>query len=453
MPHPRPPILLVATMCAVTTISQARAEETGVFPYMIHEAVLDNGLRVVVVPMPTPGVVAYHTWMSVGSRDEVDPGRTGFAHFFEHLMFYGSEELDREEHERIVQRMGAAENAWTWHDDTVYHTVANKDALPEIVRIESDRFMNLHLEDDDVRREAGAVRGEFLKGRASPGNLLSEELYATAFTTHTYGHSTIGYEADILAMPTSLDYARTFYDRYYRPENTTIHVSGDVDPEASLDLIRTAYGGWERAAEPPPEVPVEPLQEAMRTAELTWPSPTAPRVAYGWRLSGESQDESGAALQIIEELLFAPVGPLTRRIVEEEDLAYYVHGGRDSTVDPGLFTITVMAKDAGHFDAIDTILREEIDNLRTDGPDIDRLTATRSHSRYSLLLDLADPARVNSTLGWQTRRGGDAGAFDRFFAKYLAVTPEDVQRVAAQTFIDDQLTRVTLTSAPQEEAP
>ncbi|HMV67178.1 MAG TPA: pitrilysin family protein, partial [Myxococcota bacterium] len=230
----------------------------GAFPYAVHTQTLDNGLQVVVVPMPSPGVAALGTWMRVGSRDEVDPGRTGFAHFFEHLMFLGTPSLSADERERELLRMGADDNAWTWFDETVYHVLVPSAALERLIRMEGDRFQHLTLTPEQVRRESGAVLGEYRKGRSDPGQRVTEALQGGAFRVHTYGHDTIGYEPDILAMPDAHAYAATFFSTYYRPERAMVLAVGDVDPEAVFAAVREGYGGWTPgvAAPPPPAEPV-----------------------------------------------------------------------------------------------------------------------------------------------------------------------------------------------------
>ena len=162
------------------------AAHAGVFPYPISSHTLDNGLDIHVVQMNTPGVAAYATWMDVGSRDEVDVGRSGFAHFFEHLMFLGTPRFGAEARERALLRMAADDNAWTWFDETVYHTVLPSTSLEQVVMMEGDRFQHLTLTPDDVRREAGAVYGEYRKNKVSPGFLMYEGLYGSSFGTHTY---------------------------------------------------------------------------------------------------------------------------------------------------------------------------------------------------------------------------------------------------------------------------
>ena len=423
----------------------------GVFPYEIQSKVLDNGLEIHVVEMNSNQVVAYYTWMDVGSRDEVEEGRTGFAHFFEHLMFYDTEALSREERERELLTLGVDDNAWTWLDETVYHSVISTAHLERLIEIEADRFQDLRLTEEMVRKEAGAVYGEFRKSQADPDERLTDVLYHTAFSAHTYGHSTLGLEADIAVMPTSVDYAARFFERHYTPKKATILVVGDVRSEDVFDTIQAAYSGWQAPALEDLEIPAEPAQVAPRQQTVVWPSPTAARLALGWKIPGHDPDNPEiAALQLLEDLLLASVGPLQRRLVEGR-LAYEVSGGRDSFVDPGLFRVVVTVRDPKDLAQVQAIIEEEISAAQR-AIDAGRLASTRSHARYRILRRLDSPQAVASTLGWHLRRGGTPDALDRFYAQYDAVTAEQVSAAARKYLVASQQTTVTLLPPPDSSA-
>jgi zinc protease len=409
-----------------------------VFPYEVHTRTLANGLTVDVVPMPTPGVAAAYTWFSVGSRDEVDPGRTGFAHFFEHLNFYGTPSLGREKREDAILALGADENAWTWYDETVYHAVVSTEALPKYLAIEADGFQHLTLTPNDVRREAGAVYGEFRKNQADPDDRLDVLLYATAFTTHPYAHDTMGYEADIKDMPTAYDYSQSFFQRFYRPDNATVLVVGDVKPDEVFALIDKDWSGWERSPQPRKPLPTEPAQTAMRQAHLDWPAPTAARLEMGWKTPGHAYgDPLVAALDLAGEMLVSDIGSLHRRLVEDGGL-----------VDPALFTVKVTLKDPKDLAAAEAIVREEVDKLK-QGVDPAYLDTTRKHSRYGFLSGLDNPDTVAYRLGSAIRRGG-VDAIDRYYAAYDAQTADTVAAAARTWLVDGGLTVVTLTGPAGE---
>lgn len=428
-------------------------QESNVFPYETHQKTLKNGLTILVVPMDTPNVAQVRTWMSVGSRDEVDLGRTGFAHFFEHLMFYGTPSLGRISREKVIQELGAEENAWTWFDDTVYHATLSASNVEQYITMEGDRFQNLMLTEDMVRKEAGAVYGEYRKGQSSPINRLYETLYATAFQSHTYHHDTIGTEADISDMPSAHEYSQVFFSTFYRPNYATVIVVGDVDPDSVFTWTEAAYGTWKPSDTPRPEIPKEPEQSEARTAIIDWPNPTAPQLALAWKTPGYDPTSSEyVALNLLTSLLAGEVGPLKRRLVREEKIAYSVYGEVDAFLDQGLFKIVIELKDPTHFDHAESIVREELINL-SKSIDADWFTQTRNHDRYQTLTSLDNPDSVSSQLGWAWRRTGSVRAIDQFYQTYNALTPEDISSVIQSTLIDKRLTRIKLIPTSSGETP
>jgi zinc protease len=419
----------------------AQAEDG--FPYEVQRDDLANGLRLYTVPMPSPGIVALTTLIETGSRDEVDEGRTGFAHFFEHLMFYGTDELPRIAREQETFRMGVEENAWTWLDETNYHVTMSAEHLPRYFQIEADRFMNLRLMPEDVRREAGAVYGEFRKSLASPGSRLSQELITTAFTRHTYRHDTIGYEADIAAMPDAYEYAMSFFDLHYRPENAFVLVVGDVDHDEVLEQVKATYGSWERGSQPAPIIEVEPPQQGMRTAHVEWETPTATRMVHAWKIPAAGLDAERGALELLGSLLFASTGPLKTRLVREEGLCYAVYGGADDFVDPRFFSITTQVKEGVEPAVVEAAIREELQKVAQE-VDPKRLEAVKERMRNELMLSLDNPQSTADFLSWFLRRNPDPDDLKRAFALVDAVAAKDVSAAARRWLLDDTLTRVTL---------
>ena len=216
--------LFLLSLAAIAVV--ARPVAASVFPYPVHRTMLKNGLKVLLIPMPSEGLVTYWSVVRTGARDEVEEGVTGFAHFFEHMMFRGSEKYPGPVYDRIVTSMGADANAYTTDDLTAYHFTLTRDDLPTVIAIESDRFQNLQYGEEDFKTESGAVYGEFRKGRTNPFFVLYEAVLNAAFEKHTYKHTTIGFEADIKKMPEQFAYSKGFFRRFYRPENVVILVAG-----------------------------------------------------------------------------------------------------------------------------------------------------------------------------------------------------------------------------------
>ena len=260
------PGLLLATGLALGAETDSAAAEK-ILPYPIYQQRLDNGLNVVTVPFDSPGLAAFHIITRVGARNEVEPGVTGFAHFFEHMMFRGTDKYPKEAYSAALKSTGAAANANTTQDRTLYHMTGNAEKLELMFELESDRFMNLNYSEHDFKTEAGAVKGEYTKNFASPYQQINEKRAETAFTTHTYGHTTMGYFKDIVDMPNQYAYSKKFFDRYYRPEYNTILVVGDVTPDQVNALAQKYFGAWERGSYES-VVPAEPEQTGTRYTHL-----------------------------------------------------------------------------------------------------------------------------------------------------------------------------------------
>ncbi len=415
---------------------------------------LPNGLSLVVVPtVSTPDLVAWQLWMDVGSGDEVQAGRTGFAHFFEHLMFHGSQAIPGDAREAELLRLAVEENAWTWLDDTVYHAVLPASSLERYAELEADRFTSLHLTPDGVRREAGAVHGEFRKSQADPEAVLHERMAAAAFRVHPYGHDTIGLEADIARMPDAHADALAFHDLFYRPANATLIVAGDVEPDAVQTLVERTLGRWEVGTKPRPEIPVEPPQQELRRVEVDWPTPTAPLLSMGWKIPARSDVATRAALELGGQLLLHPTGRLKERLVRDEGLALSVRGGPDGTRDPGLFRIELALRDVAHLERAEAIVREELARL-AEGVEEAALDPVRAHVVAREVLRSDDPAAVADALGEARVPGGELGpheAREAWLAALRDVPAAEVAQALRTWLVDAGLTLGTL--RPPAEAP
>ena len=249
-------------------------------PYLMRD--LDNGLRVVIVPTDYPDIVTIQIPVQAGSRNEVEPGKTGFAHFFEHMMFRGTKRYPADVYTAIMKKAGADENAYTTDDYTNYHVTFTKADLEKVIELEADRFQNLSYSEEDFRTEALAVKGEYLKNFSNPISKMFERLQDLMYTKHTYKHTTMGFIEDINAMPDQIEYSHTFFDRWYRPEKTIVILVGDVDPEATFELVKKYWGGWKRG-DYTADIPVEPPLDGPKYEHLQWDSPTQPWLVMAYR--------------------------------------------------------------------------------------------------------------------------------------------------------------------------
>ena len=436
--------VVVATACAVEPASD------DVFPYPVSVFELDNGLKVVSVSYDSPGIVAYYTVVRTGSRNEVEPGFSGYAHFFEHMMFRGTDKYSTDAYNAVIKQMGADSNAFTTDDWTAYHIVASSASLEQIIDIESDRFLNLQYSEDDFRTEAGAILGEYNLNFSNPVSLLRERLRDRAFLVHPYKHTTIGLLEDVQEMPDHYDYSREFYDRYYRPNNSIIVVVGDIDDTELERLVQQYYGSWERG-DFQPAIPVEPPQTRERTAAVTWPNPTLPFLMLGYHAPPFSdQAIDMPALDVLSQLLFSETSPLFRKLYLEEQVVDVISGGAVDHRDAPLFTIIARITDPSRIDYVRDAIVDEIERMKVEVVDEATLAATKSHMRYLFAMGLNNPASIAETLGHYLQLTEDPETVNRVYRLYDAVTAEDIMRIATIYFPDTMRTVVTLTQEGQQ---
>ncbi|MDX1673919.1 MAG: pitrilysin family protein, partial [Longimicrobiales bacterium] len=291
-------------------------QEDAIFPYDYEKVVLDNGFTAYLIDGGAPDQIAYVSMVRTGARDEVEEGRTGYAHFFEHMMFRGTEKYPN--YDEVTASMGAARNAFTSSDMTVYYLVVASDYLEQVMDLESDRFRNLAYDEAEFRTEAGAILGEYSQGKLSPFRYLDEAVRATAFDVHTYEHTTIGFEEDIRAMPEGYEYSLSFYDRFYRPENVVLVLAGDFDTDRARELVEEYYGDWEPGYVAP-EIQPEPEQMAARDSVVEYPARTLPILSINYKAPAWSAtDTMAVALEVLGRAAFGSNSDLYRELVIDE---------------------------------------------------------------------------------------------------------------------------------------
>jgi zinc protease len=434
--------------------AEPAAEPGKVFPFSVHGKKLDNGLQVYVIPYDSPGTVAYFTVVRTGSRQEVEAGHSGFAHFFEHMMFRGTKSYPTEAYNDVLKRMGADSNAFTTDDYTNYYIIGPAAELETMMKIESDRFQNLEYTEEAFRTEALAVLGEYNKNASSPFLPMYERMRELAFTKHTYRHTTLGFLEDIEAMPGYYDYSLSFFDRFYRPENTVLLVVGDVDPVKTLAMAAKHYAGWEKGYEAV-AIEAEPEQKEAKTARVDWPSPTRPHLMMGYHVPAfDAASRETAALDVIAQLLFSEAAPLHQELVVDEQWVDFVSGDASFHRDPYLFTVFSRVKSDDLVAKVEERIAAHVEKLKNEPVDAARLERVKRHLRYQFALGLDTPGAVAFAAADMINLTGEVEPLNTLYSQYQQVTPADVQRVARQVFRPANQTVVTLAHrAPEEQAP
>jgi zinc protease len=407
----------LALVVLVGVVSAAPAKP--LFPYPLKTTVLKNGLSVTRVAFNSPEQVAYFSVVRVGSRNEVEKGLTGFAHYFEHVMFKGTKKWPEGTRDGLLGKLGFAENAFTSDDVTVYHLNGPSSALAQLVEVEADRFINLDYSESTFQTEAKAVLGEYHKNAANPGLKIAEQLGATAFKVHPYQHTTLGFYEDIQAMPSRYEYSKEFFKRWYTPDNVMIFVVGDFDDAKLMELVEKNYGGWNGKAASL-TIPQEPAQDAPRSVSVTWTSPTLPRAGYYWHTPASSLKTRDSAVQLVlGAYLAGPTSPLYKSLVLEKQLVERIGADFSDHRDPSLFGIEARLKDEAQRAPVEAAINAAVAEVAAGKVDAKRVTDIRDNMLYGLAMQLETHEQIAENLAVIA---GIMGAPDALEVRQRAIT-------------------------------
>jgi zinc protease len=428
--------------------SKKAPDAPDVLRFPAAEKLLSNGLKVIVVPTGFPNIVSLQIPVQTGSRNEVEPGKSGFAHLFEHMMFRGTPDYPPEKYQGILTQVGARQNAYTTDDFTNYHTTFSKEDLELMIRVEADRFQNLSYEPAGFKTETRAVLGEYNKNSANPLVKLEEVQRENAFTTHTYKHTTMGFLKDIEDMPNQYDYSKEFFRRWYRPEYTTIIVAGDVEPPAVFGLVEKYWGKW-TPGQYKAAIPQEPPARGPVYTHVPWSSPTLPWVSVAFHGPAFSDTQKNfAATDLLFDLSFGETSDLYKRLVETEQKVDQLLYDTRATQDPSLVTVYARVKKIDDtVDVRNQILATYATALAAP-VDPKRLAEAKSNARYSFSRRLDNTERIAATLARFVRYTRSYDTLNKLYRVYASLTPEDLQSVATTYFTDSSLVVATLSRDP-----
>ncbi|HEX9983295.1 MAG TPA: pitrilysin family protein [Thermoanaerobaculia bacterium] len=436
--------MLCAMMLPMTVAAQGQKKAEKILPFKISEKTLENGLKVVVVPTGFPNIVSVQIPMQTGSRNEVEPGKSGFAHFFEHMMFRGTKQYPPDVYTSIITKAGARQNAYTSDDLTNYHVTFAKEDLEKILEIEADRFQNLAYEEAPFKTEARAVLGEYNKNSASPIRKMIEVQRDNAYTTHTYKHTTMGFLKDIEDMPNQYEYSKVFFSRWYRPEKATLIVAGDVDPENVFRLVEKYWSKWQRGTFKA-DIPQEPEHKGPIYAHVPWTSPTLPWVSVGFHGPSVFDVRDSASMDTMVDLEFGQTSDIYKRLVETEQKVdqLFVNGG--AGFDPGIYTVFARVKNPKDTVYVRDEIMKTFASLREKPLDAQRVADAKSNARYSFLRAMDNTDAIAGTLAsYAHYERSPAATIEKAFAALNEVTPATIQTTAKKYFTDKNLIVTTL---------
>lgn len=432
----------------VPEVPTGEAPASASTPAEIRSLVLDNGLKIIVWPDHDIPNVAMYNYVRAGGRNEY-PGITGLSHFFEHMMFLGTESMEPGEFDRTMEAAGGANNAYTSSDVTVYQDWFPRSALEVIFEIEADRLENLQIYEEAVNAERQVVYSE-RRTSVDDNNFfkLYEQMNATAYVAHPYQFPVIGWPSDIENW--TIEDLRDYYVTYYAPNNRTMIFTGDVTPEEVFELSEEYFAPIPAQAEPPPIRTVEPEQQGTRRVEVLAAAQT-PLLHIAFHAGSATDPETLPLSLLLNILVGGESSRLHRTLVEEEELVLDVNGFQDEGFDPGLAYFYLTLPPGGDVERVERRLLEELQKVATEGVSEAELTKARNIVLADFWRGLATINGKASALGQYEVFLGDYELLFDVPAQTESVTVGDLQAAAA-IFRAENMTVGVLRPAPGDGA-
>jgi zinc protease len=414
---------------------------------MTHEFQLSNGLKLIVREDHRAPTVAHMVWYRAGSIDEVN-GRTGVAHVLEHMMFKGTDKVKSGEFSRLVAAVGGRENAFTSRDYTAYFQQVEKSKLMEVIKLEADRMSNLNFDDAEFLKEIQVVMEERrLRTEDNPSSLLNESLMATAYMSSSYRHPIVGWMNDLESMKAAD--ARDWYRSWYKPNNATVVIAGDVDPKLVLQAVEKYYGVASAKQLPERKPQVEPAQKGMKRVQVKAPADSA-RLAMAWKVPklqpAKLDDDEPYALELLSAVLDGyDNARLNRKLIKQERVVNDVGVGYDMiSRGPELFLISASMAKGKTVEQAESSIRNALKEV------VDRGILDSELKRIKVRILSEQIYKRDSIFGQAMEIGSTEMAgfswreIDRMLEKMQTITPGQVQAVAKKYLVDDGLTIAVL---------
>jgi len=386
-------------------------------------------------------VVSLEVWYNVGSKDE-EPGKTGFAHLFEHLMYQGTRNLGPEEYSDYIIRYGGLDNAYTTEDMTVFWETMPSSVLPVALWLEADRMRNLQITDKVFKNEREVVKEERRERFDNqPYGTVVETLYQYAYTVHPYRHTTIGSMEDLDRA--SLADVQAFYDRYYVPNNAVLVVVGDFDTPQAESLIKQDFAhlanGPESFCRGVVSIPAEPPQVERRLVKLE-KDVALPAFVEGYHMPADGTPDAYPLRIAAKMLSQGESSRIYRRLVYEKQVAVQAESEGNFTEDPNLFFVMVVLNPGYTHSEGEAEVAAELECLKTElVPQKELEKAKNQVLRDFVISRQSDQSRAEE-LGYAAVVLKDPNLLDAELDRFLAVTPEDIQRVAKKYFVPENVT-------------
>ena len=409
------------------------AKEPVVGEWQVSSFVLGNGMEVVVIPDRRAPVATHMVWYKVGSADE-PPGKSGIAHFFEHLMFKGTRTHAAGAFDRAVAEIGGNNNAFTSYDYTAYFEMVPAGALEKMMAYEADRMRNLLLTEDVIATERDVVLEE-RRSRIDndPGALLEEEVSATLWQNQPYRIPVIGWMQEMEQLNRAD--AQAFYDRYYTPNNAVLVVAGDVEAEAVKAMAERTYGKVARGPDlPPRRRPTEPEQNTRRTVTMADERVSVPSFSMQWVVPSYATAGPGEAeaLDLLAEILGGGIrSRLYQELVVNQGTAAGAGASYSGTMlDDTSFTVYAAPRGAASLEDVEQAVAREIARIAADGVTEDELEKAKKRFLRATIFARDGQAGMANIFGSTLATGGTVQDLQEWPARIAKVTPQQVKAAA-----------------------
>ena len=406
----------------------------------VRQLTLPNGLNACLIEDHQSPVVDVQVWYHVGSKNEA-PGRTGFAHLFEHLMFDGTTNIGAEEFSDYIIRSGGIDNAYTTEDSTVFWETTPSSQLPVALWLEADRMRNLDITQSVFNNEREVVEEERrLRFDNPPYGTVVETLYQHAYTVHPYQHMTIGSMHDL--DNARLEDIHDFYDTYYVPNNATLVIVGDMDPAETESMIRKYFSPLERGARlPTNHIQQEPAQTAKRVVKLDL-NVALPAFVEGYHMPADGTPDAYPLRLASNILSEGESSRIYGRLVYDKQIALEAQSTGNFTEDPNLFFVFAVLNQ-GHAPAEgEAEVEAELTRLKTQTVSDAELQKAKNEILRDFILSRQTVQTRGEELGYAAVILKDAELVNTELARFLAVTPADIQRVSQKYFVAENMTLV-----------
>ena len=416
----------------------------------IEEHTLKNGMRIIVKVDRRSPVVVSQIWYRIGSIDE-HPGKTGISHVLEHMMFKGTKKLKPGEFSKIIARNGGRENAFTSQDYTAYFQTLERSRLPVALELEADRMQNLVIEEKELSREVPVVMEERrLRTEDKPEGKLYEAFLKTAYRTHPYGWPTIGSMDDLRSL--TADDVQSWYRQWYSPQNATLVIVGDVEPDDVFRLAKKYFAGIPRKVLPKRKIPPEPPQKETRRVTVKAPA-KVPRILIGYHtpvITTDGKDWEPYALDVLAGVLDGgDSARFSRSLVRGQQIASSAGAGYDAVSRaPSQFTLDATPANGKSIVDVEAALLAEIEKIKTEPitqQELDRVkaqvTASDVYQRDSMFYQ-------GMEIGMLVMSGLDYRIGDQYVDRIDAITARQVQDVARRYLTSKNMTVAVLVPQP-----